>query len=421
MSQHRRRHFLMPLATALAVALAACGGGQDAQEAPKPAVTVATLAAQQVTLTRELPGRTHAWLVAEVRPQVNGLVAKRLFTEGALVEAGQPLYQLDDATYRAAANSARAQLARAEATRTAAQLTARRTAELVKIDAVSRQDNDNAHAALKQAEADVGAARAALDAANVPLGQARITAPISGRIGKSSVTQGALVTANQAAPLATVQQLDPIHVDLTQTSAELLQLRRALAAGTLESTASLPVTILLEDGTAYAHPGELKFSEVSVDPGTGSFSVRVEVANPDQVLLPGMYVRAVVGSGVRNNAILVPQRAIARDAKGNTTAMVVAADGTVESRPVRLSQTIGDAWLVEDGLAAGERVVTAGLQKIAPGAVVEVTEDVADAAPSQPAQATPDADADDSADSADAATPASDAAAPAAAAPASQE
>ncbi|MBJ6981651.1 efflux RND transporter periplasmic adaptor subunit [Luteimonas sp. MC1572] len=425
MSQHRRRHLLMPLSAALALALAACGGGQDPQQAPRPAVTVATLAAQQVTLTRELPGRTHAWLVAEVRPQVNGLVARRLFTEGALVEAGQPLYQLDDATYRAAANSARAQLARAEATRTAAQLTARRTAELVKIDAVSRQDNDNAQAALKQAEADVGAARAALDAANVPLGHARITAPISGRIGKSSVTQGALVTANQAAPLATVQQLDPIHVDLTQTSAELLQLRKALAAGTLESTASLPVTILLEDGTAYAHPGTLKFSEVSVDPGTGSFSVRVEVANPDQVLLPGMYVRAVVGAGVRNDAILVPQRGIGRDAKGNTTAIVVGDDGTVSVRPVRVSQTIGDAWLVEDGLAAGDRVVTAGLQKIKPGDVVEVTEDVADAKQVQPAAAAlAAASAVDTADAdaADAATPASSGAtAPAAGASASKE
>ncbi|WP_305067745.1 efflux RND transporter periplasmic adaptor subunit [Luteimonas sp. MC1825] len=414
----------MPLSAALALALAACGGGQDPQQAPRPAVTVATLAAQQVTLTRELPGRTHAWLVAEVRPQVNGLVARRLFTEGALVEAGQPLYQLDDATYRAAANSARAQLARAEATRTAAQLTARRTAELVKIDAVSRQDNDNAQAALKQAEADVGAARAALDAANVPLGHARITAPISGRIGKSSVTQGALVTANQAAPLATVQQLDPIHVDLTQTSAELLQLRKALAAGTLESTASLPVTILLEDGTAYAHPGTLKFSEVSVDPGTGSFSVRVEVANPDQVLLPGMYVRAVVGAGVRNDAILVPQRGIGRDAKGNTTAMVVGDDGTVSVRPVRVSQTIGDAWLVEDGLAAGDRVVTAGLQKIKPGDAVEVTADVADAKQAQPAIAAPAAadTANANADAADAATPASSGAtAPAAGASASKE
>jgi membrane fusion protein (multidrug efflux system) len=411
----------MPLAAALALALAACGGGQDPQQAPKAAVTVATLSVQPVTLTSELPGRTHAWQVAEVRPQVNGLVAKRLFTEGALVEAGQPLYQLDDATYRAAANSARAQLARAEATRTAAQLTARRTAELVRIDAVSRQDDDNAQAALKQAEADVGAARAALDATNVTLGHARITAPISGRIGRSSVTQGALVTANQAAPLATVQQLDPIHVDLTQTSAELLQLRKSLAAGTLESTASLPVTILLEDGTAYAHPGELKFSEVSVDPGTGSFSVRVEVANPDQVLLPGMYVRAVIGAGVRKDAVLVPQRGISRDAKGNTTAMVVTPDGTVEARPVRVSQTIGDAWLVEDGLAAGDRVVTAGLQKIKPGDAVEVTEDVA-AKPAQPASAAP-AEAKP-ADAADAASPAnSDAADPAAAvaAPAAKE
>src|SRR5690606_27457065 len=211
----RRR--ALPLVAALSLALAACGGGEPAGGPPKPAVTVAVLAAQPVTITRELPGRTSAWLVAEVRPQVSGIVARRLFAEGGLVEAGEPLYQIDDASYRATANSARAQLRRAEATLVAAKLTARRTAELVEIDAVSRQDNDNAIAALGQAEADVGAARAALDAANVTLGHARITSPISGRIGKSSVTQGALVTANQATALATVQQLDPIHVDLTQS------------------------------------------------------------------------------------------------------------------------------------------------------------------------------------------------------------
>ena len=391
------RLVLAPLA--LALLLAACGGGDPSQEMPPPAVSVATLAPQTVTLTRELPGRTAPFLVAEVRPQVSGIVGKRLFTEGGRVEAGQPLYQLDDATYRAAASSARAQVARAEATLTSARLTAARTAELAKIDAVSVQDNENAIAALKQAEADLGAARAALESANVTLGYARITAPISGRIGKSSVTQGALVTANQPAPLATVQQLDPIYVDLTQSSAELLALRRQLAEGKVQD-AQLPVTILLEDGSEFSHKGTLEFSEVSVDPGTGSYSVRVKVDNPDHVLLPGMYVRAVVGSGIRQDAILVPMQGIARDPKGNTSAMVVNAEGKTEQRPVVVSQAIGDKWLVESGLAAGDKVIVAGLQKIQPGIPVQATEAGADAAPAggaaqsagaPPAAADPDA------------------------------
>ena len=383
---------LVFLPLALSIALAACSG----TEAPPPQaatpVTVVTLKSETVTLTRELPGRTSAFLIAEVRPQVSGIVGRRLFTEGGLVKAGQPLYQLDDATYRASAASARAQLARAEATLTAARLSARRSAELVKVDAISRQDNDNTQAAQKQAEAEVGAARAALDAANVTLGYARIASPISGRIGKSSVTQGALVTANQAVPLATVQQLDPINVDLTQSSSELLELRKGLAAGTLGKADEMPVTILLEDGTAYSHQGKLAFSEVTVDPSTGSFALRVEVENPDHVLLPGMYVRAVLGSGVRQNAVLVPQQGIARDPKGNTTAMVVGKDGKAELRPVRVSQTIGNKWLVESGLKAGDKVIVEGLQKIQPGAAVQATEKAqAAAAAAKPAATAADA------------------------------
>ena len=398
-----------PLFAVLALALAACSGGQPGGEPPAPAVTVATLQAAPVTITRELPGRTVARLEAEVRPQVSGIIARRLFTEGGMVKAGEPLYQIDDATYRAAANSARAQLKRAEATLVAARLTAKRTAELVQVDAVSHQDHDNATAALGQAEADVAAARAALDAANVTLGYARIASPISGRIGRSSVTQGALVTANQPVALATVQQLDPIHVDLTQSSAELLDLRRALADGRLESSEGMPVTILLEDGREYAHPGTLKFSEVAVDPTTGSFALRVEVPNPDHVLMPGMYVRAQLGAGVRKDAVLVPQRGIARDPKGNTSAMVVNVEGVVEQRPVVVSRTIGDQWLVESGLAAGDRVVVEGLQKIAPGAPVEVTEEAATPrlpAPVAGAGTGQAADAVEVADTADAADPA---------------
>jgi membrane fusion protein (multidrug efflux system) len=412
------RALLLPLA--LSLALAACSGDPAPAQMPAAPVTVVTLQEAPVTLTRELPGRTNPSLVAEVRPQVTGIVDRRLFTEGGEVEAGQPLYQLEDATYRADAASARAALARAEATLTAARLTAARTGELAEIDAVSRQEAENATAALRQAEADVGVARAALERSNVTLGYARITSPISGRIGKSTVTRGALVTANQASPLATVQQLDPIHVDLTQSASELLALRKALAGGELESTGEMPVTILLEDGSAYAHEGRLAFSEVTVDPTTGSYSLRVVVDNPDHLLLPGMYVRAVVGSGLREDAVLVPQQGIARDPKGNTTAMVVGKDGTVEVRPVKVSRTVGDQWLVESGLAAGDRVIVEGLQKIQPGMPVQATEKGSEPAPEGAAGSAADAG---SAEQPPAAADAQDnpAAEPAADAPASQQ
>jgi len=408
------RLILLPLA--MSIALAACGSDEAAQQPPAAAVTVVTLESRPVTLTRELPGRTTPYLIAEVRPQVNGIVERQLFREGSRVEAGQPLYQLEDASYEASTSSAKAALARAEATLESTRLAARRANALAEIDAISQQDKENAVAAHRQAEADVGVARAALAAANVTLGYARITSPIDGRIGKSTVTRGALVTANQAQALATVQQLDPIYIDLTQSASELLELRRALAAGTLES-AEVPVTILLEDGTEFAHKGTLAFSEVSVDPDTGSFGLRVLVDNPDEVLMPGMYVRAVIGSGVRENAILVPQQGIARDPKGNTTAMVVNAQGLVEARPVQVSRTVGSDWLVEGGLAAGDKVIVEGLQKIRPGAPVQATEAGTDAAeagaPAAPTGATSPAEgADTPADAAnpDAADPAADAA-----------
>lgn len=371
-----------------ALLLTACGGDSAPPAQGRPAVSVVTLQSQAVTLTRELPGRVRPWLVAEVRPQVSGLIAERLFTEGTEVEAGQPLYQIDDATYRAAANSARAQLRRAEAAAEAARLHADRIAELVRIDAVSQQDHDNAVSALRVAEADVGAARAALDAANVTLGHALIRSPISGRIGRSTVTPGALVTANQPQALSTVQQLDPVYVDLTQSASELLDLRRELAGGRLESGAELPVTILLDDGTPFPHAGTLAFSEVSVDPATGSFGLRVVVDNPEHILMPGMYVRAVVGAGMRQDAVLVPQRGVQRDPKGNTSVMLVDSDGVIEQRPVVVSRTIGDQWLVEDGLAAGDRVVVEGLQKIQPGIAVDASE-FAGSATTPPASASP--------------------------------
>lgn len=372
------------------VSLAACGKTEAPPPQPgMPEVNVVTLAAQTVSLTRELPGRTNAYLLAEVRPQVSGIIKKRLFTEGATVKAGQPLYQLDDATYRANVASARATLARAQATLKSAELNAKRSNELVKIDAISKQDNENAEAALAQAKADVAAAEAALQNSSVTLDYARISSPITGRIGKSSVTQGALVTANQTTSLASVQQLDPVYVDLTQSSSELLQLRKDIAAGKLTKSGDIPVEIVLEDGSTYQHKGKLAFTDVSVDPGTGSFSLRVTVPNPDHILMPGMYVRAVVGNGVRDNAILVPQQGIARDPKGNTSAMVVNKEGKVEPRPVKVSRTIGDKWLVEDGLAAGDRVIVAGLQKIKPGVPVKAVETSASQAAAQPAAGGP--------------------------------
>ncbi|MEX0707285.1 MAG: efflux RND transporter periplasmic adaptor subunit [Woeseia sp.] len=340
----------------------------------KPDVSVVTLRTTPVTLTRQLPGRTHAFVIAEVRPQVTGLVTERLFTEGSLVDKGEPLYQLDDAVYRAAHNSARAALARAEAAVNVARLDAERAEELVKVEAISKQEYENSVAVWRQAEADIGVAKAQLASTAVELGYARITSPISGRIGKSAVTQGALVTADQAMPLATVQQLDPIYVDLMRSASELFQLRRELEGGNARVAEGIPVTIILEDGTEYPHKGELAFSDVAVDPMTGSYALRVIVDNPNQVLMPGMYVRAEVTTAVMEQGLLVPQVAVTRDAKGDASAMVVTDEGTVERRDISVSRTVGDDWLVSDGLADGERVVVAGLQKIRPGIQVNVTD-----------------------------------------------
>jgi membrane fusion protein (multidrug efflux system) len=340
-----------------------------------PQVSVVTLKPQSVTLTRELPGRVSAYLVAEVRPQVSGVVKRRLFTEGGTVKAGEPLYELDDAIYRAQYNSARATLQKARATQEAARLTANRAAELVKIDAVSAQDNDNAIAALGQAEADVAAAQAAVDSSAVNLAFAHIVSPISGRIGKSSVTQGALVTADQTAAMATVQQLDPVYVDVNQSSGEWLQLKQEIEAGRVQAgAAGAPTKIVLENGVTYAAEAKLQFADVTVDPTTGNFLLRAIVANPDHVLMPGMYVRAIVGEGVLPQGLLAPQRGVTRDAKGGATALVVGRDDKVEARDVRVSRTIGDQWLVENGLATGDRVIVAGLQKVRPGMAVKAVE-----------------------------------------------
>lgn len=351
--------------------LSAC---QDAAPPPQPpaAVNVVTINQQKVTLTRELTGRTNAYVVAEVRPQVSGIIEERLFTEGSVVEEGEALYQLDDAVYRAEFNSARANLARAKAAMEIARLDAERAKELVGTGAVSRRDYDTASSLLEQRKAEVALAEANLERAQVTLNYARITSPTAGRIGRSAVTQGALVTANQPEPLAIVQQLDPIYVDLNQSSAELLEMRKAMQAGSLNPARDLPVTILLEDGSNFEHQGTLAFSEVSVDPTTGSYLLRVVVPNPDYVLMPGMYVRAVLARGVVENAILVPQQAVSRDPRGRTNVMVLTDENVVEVRAIQVSSIVGDQWLVEAGLSAGERVIVEGLQKVQPGDTVPV-------------------------------------------------
>ena len=337
-------------------------------------VTVVTLKEQSVTLTRELTGRAVASLVAEIRPQADGIVQQLLFDEGGVVQKGQTLYQLDDALYRADVTSNQASLNRSLATLEAARLNARRTASLFQHNAVSRQDHETAQSNLKEAEADVQLARATLERSRIMLGYTRVVAPINGKIGKSSVTQGALVNANQTAALARIQQLDPIHIDLNQSSNELLQLRKALRQGSLSDTRAIPVTVMLEDGTPYPHTGQLIFSESSVDPETGRYALRITVPNPEHMLLPGTYVRAVVSYGERKQAILAPQQSILRDAKGTASAKVAKPDGTVEERPILTNSTIGDQWLIDEGLMVGDRVIIEGLQKLRAGVVVHATE-----------------------------------------------
>lgn len=355
-------------------------------KAPPPAaprgpveVGVHVVAMQRLAITTELPGRTAARLVAEIRPQVGGIVQKRLFEEGTQVRAGQVLYQLDPASFEAVHASAKAGVAKAEATLRSAEVTARRNVELAKIDAISQQLNDDSQAALQQAQADVGVARAALDAARINLDRTRITAPIAGRVDTSTVTAGALVTANQTEALTTVQQLDPLYVDVTQSSAELLRLKRDLTSGALRRTAGgpggaadeAPIRLLLEDGSAYPHPGVLKVSGVTVNAGTGSVTLRALVPNPERLLLPGMYVRAVLEQGVVEQALLVPQQGVTRKVSGEATALVVGADDRVERRVITVDRAIGNRWQVTQGLQAGDRVIVDGLQRIKVGDVVK--------------------------------------------------
>lgn len=340
---------------------------------PPPVVGVIVTTAESAPLVTELPGRTTPFMVAELRPQVTGIIQKRLFTEGSTVTAGQTLYQIDPSTYKAAYDSAAANKARAEANHYNAQLKAERYAELVDIEAVSKQANDDAIAALKQAEAEVAAARAALDKARIDLDFTRVKSPIPGRIGRSSVTPGALVTANQPAALAIVQQLDPIYVDLTQSSADLQRMRRDVASGKISLVGEdIPVQLILEDGSLYEESGKLAFSEVSVDPGTGSVTLRASFPNPDGALLPGMYVRARMVQGQSEQAIMVPHAAMSHDQRGSSFVMVVNAESKVEPRFVQTRGVQGDKWIIIGGLAAGEKLIVEGLQKARPGILVQV-------------------------------------------------
>lgn len=360
----------------ITAALGACG--KDKAAAPPPAaqgpvqVGVITVAAQPVTLTRELPGRTSALRIAEVRARVNGIVQKRLFTEGGDVKAGQVLFAIDPAPYQAVLDSAQAQLARAEASVASAQSLADRYATLIQSNAISRQEYDDATSRLKIAQADVAAARATVKAARINLGYTSVAAPIAGRIGRAEVTEGAYVQQASATLMATVQQLDRVHVDLTVSSADHARMRRAVETGELQTTAGqAKVALVLEDGRAYAEPGTLQFADVSVDPSTGSIALRAIFPNPRGELLPGMFVRARIEEGSNPRAILLAQKAVSRDQSGRPTALVVGKDGKAELRQLVTDRSIGDAWLVTSGLAVGEQIIVEGLQRVRPGAPVK--------------------------------------------------
>ncbi|MBJ3814648.1 efflux RND transporter periplasmic adaptor subunit [Shimwellia pseudoproteus] len=376
---------LTPLAVVLMLAgstvLTGCDNKDAQQQAPAaPEVGIVTLKAQALPITTELPGRTNAYRVAEVRPQVSGIILKRNFIEGSDVQAGVSLYQIDPATYQATYESAKGDLAKAQAAAKIAQLTVNRYKPLLGTKYISQQDYDSAVADLQQANAAVVAAKAAVETARINLAYTKVTSPITGRIGKSAVTEGALVQNGQATAMATVQQLDPIYVDVTQSSNDFLRLKQEMADGTLkQENGKARVTVVTSEGVAFPQTGSLQFSDVTVDQTTGSITLRAIFPNPDHTLLPGMFVRAKLEEGVRQDALLVPQQGVTRTPRGDASAMVVGADNKVELRQVVAPTAIGDKWLVTDGLKDGDRVIVTGLQKVKPGVQVKPQE-VADAA-----------------------------------------
>lgn len=375
-----RNRGLTPLAVVLmlsgSLALTGCNDKEAQQGAPKaPEVGVVTLKTEAMNVTTELPGRTASFRIAEVRPQVTGIILKRNFVEGSDIKAGMSLYQIDPATYQAAYDSAKGDLVKAQASAQVARVTVNRYKPLLGTNYVSKQDYDTAFSNAAQADAAVVAAKAAVESARINLTYTKVTSPISGRIGKSAVTEGALVTNGQADALATVQQLDPIYVDVTQSSNDFLRLKQELADGSLkQANGKAQVKLLLDNGSEYKQAGTLEFSDVTVDETTGSITLRAVFPNPDDALLPGMFVRARLDEGVNNNALLVPQQGITRNPRGDATAMVVGADNKVELRTVTTTQAIGDKWVVTDGLKSGDKVIVTGLQKIKPGVQVNAQE-----------------------------------------------
>ncbi|CNH16125.1 efflux RND transporter adaptor subunit AcrA [Yersinia pekkanenii] len=387
---------VMPLAAILVLSgslvLIGCNDKDAAQAHAQqtPEVGIVTLKAAPLNITTELPGRTSAFRVAEVRPQVSGIILKRNYVEGSDVTAGTSLYQIDPATYQAAYDSAKGDLAKAQAAAEIARLTVNRYKPLLGTNYISKQEYDQAVSNSMQANASVLAAKAAVESARINLAYTQVTSPISGRTGKSSVTEGALVTSGQATAMTTVQQLDPMYVDVTQSSDEFLRLKKELADGTLkQENGKAKVRLLLENGTEYAEIGTLEFSGVTVDETTGSITIRAIFPNPNEALLPGMFVRARLDEGVRPDALLVPQQGVTRNPRGEATAMVVGADDKVELRTLVANQAIGNKWLVTEGLKAGDRLIVSGLQKIRPGVQVkvqEVTEAEQKAAPADTAK-----------------------------------
>jgi membrane fusion protein (multidrug efflux system) len=348
------------------------GGGQM----PPTEVTVVTLASEKIALKTELSGRTTVALESEVRPQITGIVKARTFTEGAKVKAGQVLYQIDPSQYQATLSGARADLASATAALEAAKLKDDRYASLSKIEGVSKQEADDARLAHDQAVAGLAQKQAALQTASINVSYTSITAPISGHIGKSAVTRGALVTAGQATALSTIRSLDPIYVDLVESTEQRMKLRAQVGSGAL-SAGSTAVKLILPDGTTYAQAGTLEFAEVAVDEATGTVTLRAKFPNPDEMLLPGMYVRAQLEEAIDQDAILAPQQGVTHDPKGNATAMVVGADNKVELRTLSADRAIGDRWLVESGLEQGDKLIVEGLNKIRPGMTVHPNEKAA--------------------------------------------
>ena len=372
------RHIPRIAAVSLMLAsLAACGDKLPSAQAqgagmPPPEVSVVTVQPERIVVASELPGRVEATRIAQVRARVAGIVLKRAFEEGSEVKAGEVLYRIDPAPFQATFNSAQATLSKAQANLAQATLKVQRYKPLVETNAISKQEYDDAVTAQKQAEADVAAAKAAQETARLNLGYATVTAPISGRIGRAQVTEGALVGQGEATPLATIQQLDPIYVTLSQSSAELLRLKQALANGQLKSVGKdrATVTLVTDDGRPYPHPGKLLFSDVTVDETTGSVSLRALFPNPERFLLPGMYARARIEQAVDEQALTVPQQAVTRSADG-AAVLVVGQDGKVVARPVKTGSAYNNKWVITDGLKAGDRVIVEGLQKAKPGATVK--------------------------------------------------